>query len=376
MIDLQQIGVALEANALDAVLLTSPENLVYLSGVPLVDEESRKWSGLRSAALIKRTGDIAFVLPTSSEHQVRRDSSLQGLRVYPWRPGQNPGAHIAALLMEWDIAAGRIGVEWDHLPLSLYRQLRDSMPGLRFVDCSSLMDRARAVKSKSEIDLLRKAVQATERALIRAFGAAQAGDSERRLARYIADNLYREGADAISHLWVYAGDQTTDKFRPPGDKRLSAGDLLRVDVGASFGAYKSDVARMAIVGEPSPAQRRTYGALREAERQMIDAARPGTPAGKLIEIFGDVCQQHGLYFSGSGLLVHSIGVLTHDFPVVYDASDSILIEEGMVLAIEPYVVVGNEKYAIEDDVLITADGAELLSHLMDTDVMSVIRLER
>ena len=371
-LNLQRLEAELAARDLDVAVVTSPANLVYVSGVALVDEETRKWTGVRNAAVVTQSGETTLIVAPSSEHQARRDSWIEDIRPYAWRPGDTPVVAIVAGLEDRGVTSGRIGVEMTHLPVEAYHSLVEALPSATFEDCSEPFARARSIKTAPEVSMLRTAIAATERALAAAFTAAHAGDTERDVARRIIDNLYNQGADGIAHAWVYSGDKTTDKFRPPGSKRLSSGDILRVDVGATFSGYKSDVARMAIAGKPSPSQERIYRGLREVERRMIECVRPGVPAGELIQVCGEECERQGLPFPGRALLIHSIGVVTHDYPVVYEPADASVLEAGMVLAIEPYTVVGTEKYAVEDDVLVTEDGVEILSTHMDSGEMWLI----
>jgi Xaa-Pro dipeptidase len=369
-INLQRIEAELATRGLEVAIATSPVNLVYVSGVDLEDETARVWDArVRNAAVITQSGKTTLIIAASSEHQAKRDSWIKDIRPYAWRPGDTPVAAIVDVLEEGSSTNGRIGLELSHLPFSLYQSLMELLPSATFEDCSEAFARARSIKTATEIKVLRTAIAATERALTAAFTAAHAGDIERDVARRIIDNLYNQGTDGIAHIWVYGGDRTTDKFRPPGSKRLDSGDLLRVDVGALFNGYRSDVARMAIVGKPNQTQERIYRGLREVHRRMIEAIRPGVPAGKLIQVCSEECERQDLPFSGGGILAHSISVITHDHPVVYEPTDKWVLEAGMVLAIEPYTVVGAEKYAVEDDVLVTDDGVEVLSSYMDTEEM-------
>jgi Xaa-Pro aminopeptidase len=371
-VNLQRLEDELAARELEVAIVTSPTNLVYVSGVALEDEETRMWTaGVRNAAVVSQSGETTLIIAESSEHQSRRDSWIEDIRPYAWRPGDPPPVTaIVAAVKDREATNGRIGVEMDYLPVQLYQSLVEALPSATFEDCSEAFAPARSIKTPAEISILRTAIAATERALAAAFTAAHAGDTERDVAMRFIDNVYTQGANAISHVYVYAGDQTTDKFRPPGSTRLESGDLLRVDVGAIFfNGYRSDFARMAIVGKPSQTQRRIYRGLREVHRRMIECVRPGVPAGKLIQVCSEECERQGVPFPGPGILTHSIGVAVHDSPVVYEQTDTSVLEAGMVLAIEPYTVVGAEKYAIEDDVLVTEDGVEVLSDYMDTEEM-------
>ncbi|HBY93814.1 MAG: Xaa-Pro peptidase family protein [Ardenticatenaceae bacterium] len=372
-VNLKRVCTEFEAKGLDLALLTSSGNFAYVSGLALADEETRKFNaGVRNAVLLTRTGEGILIVADSSVHQARRDSWITEVRPYPGGPADTPVGPILEAVRHLGATSSRIGVETEYLPVALYQALCTELPHVQWQDCSAEMARVRSIKTPAEIQLMRDTVLATDRAFAAAFTALHAGNTERDLARRIIDNLYNQGADGLDHIWVYGGDKTTDKFRSPGEKRLERGDIIRVDIGGVFQGYRTDVSRMGIVGEPRPEQARIYQGLREAHLRMIEAARPGIQAGELVRVCDKTLEAHGLPFVGRALLTHSLGVVLHDYPIVYDARDTARLEENMVLAIEPFVVVGKEKYAVEDDVLVAAAGPEILSSFMDTRQMAPV----
>ncbi len=157
------------------------------------------------------------------------------------------------------------------------------------------------------------------------------------------------------------GDRTAVAFRAPGEKRLDPGHLLQVDVRAIFTEYNSDVARMAIVSTPGETRGRILRGLWEVQQRTIKRGRPGARSGELVRPLGRRVDGMACTLLAVGRSRHGLGQGVRDYSVVQDARDPPILKEGMVLAIESSVVVGDEKYSVEDAVLAAKHGAENLS---------------
>ena len=180
-------------------------------------------------------------------------------------------------------------------------------------------------------------------------------------------------AGAIS-FWITlaVGDNTAINHPFPSDKPLASGEILRVDVGGRFQGYQSDVARTAVIGNADQEQRSTYTRLREIQRELIAAARPGVRSCDLYAMYQQAFEQQG-FTTTSQAVGHSFGIGMHELPVLH-ALETTELKPGMVLNIEPAVKDSHGYlYHIEDMLVVTSDEPEILTNVMDTKDLFVIR---
>ena len=184
----------------------------------------------------------------------------------------------------------------------------------------------------------------------------------------MADDLSARvlNAGAIS-FWITlaVGDNTAINHPFPSAKPLAVGEILRVDVGGLFGGYQSDVARTAVIGSANQEQRSTYTRLREVQRELIAAARPGVRACDLYAMYQQAFEQRD-FSTTSQAVGHSFGIGMHEVPVLH-AQEMTELKPGMVLNIEPAVKDSRGYlYHIEDLIVVTRDEPEILTNVMDT----------
>jgi Xaa-Pro aminopeptidase len=155
---------------------------------------------------------------------------------------------------------------------------------------------------------------------------------------------------------------------PPTDRVLGPGDVLRLDIIGTAAQYYSDIARTAVVGEPTAEQQAVYDLLLDVHHRTLDALRPGACTSEIYRIYRAAMEAAGLppyHFVG-----HGLGITLHEEPFVNDLT-SVPLEQGMVLCIEPLTLLdGRFGMQVEDEVVITADGYEPLSEAGD-----LLRLE-
>ena len=222
------------------------------------------------------------------------------------------------------------------------------------------MDQARMIKTPEEIEALAAAGRATDRAIRGAFERATVGDLEKSVADDIAAGVTEAGADVLNFMFLGTGTRSFEWHARPGGTRLEAGHTLHTDVGGSFTGYWSDVARTAFVGRPEPRERDLYDRLYQVHVETIETIRPGLRAGDLHSICGAAFEKAGLPF-WMAHIGHGIGLGLHEHPMLNPASDE-LLAPGMVLCIEPaHYDEDVAGYHIEDLVVVTEDGAEVLT---------------
>lgn len=160
---------------------------------------------------------------------------------------------------------------------------------------------------------------------------------------------------------VLSGPKTASPHGKPGDRKIQKGDFVLFDLGVIYEGYCSDITRTVSFGKPSDAQKDVYETVRQAEQAAVDAVKPGVRAMDLDKIARDVITEAGYGEFFTHRLGHGLGISVHEFPSVTGTNEMELIE-GMVFTIEPGIydpsITG---VRIEDDVVVTKDGVEVLT---------------
>ena len=347
----------LAESGLDALVASSLENVSYLSGARMVMQ--RLIPDRLALLLWPGQGDPAIVLCKGEDVACRPDCWIEDMRSYT-EFVTSPVDLLADIVAEKGLARGRLGLEKHSLPSAYVDRLRKRLPGATLVDCGDLMDRARMIKTAEEIDALAQAGRATDQAIRGAFERATIGDSEKKVADEITAGVTAAGADVLNFMFLGTGTRSFEWHARPGPTRLEAGHVLHTDVAGNFIGYWSDLARTAFVGSPSPRQRDIYDRLYQTHVDSLEAVRPGLRAGDLYAICEAAYQKVGLPFQMAHL-GHGLGLGLHEHPMLKPTTDE-LLQPGMVLCIEPaYLDPGVAGYHIEDLVLVTDDGREVLT---------------
>lgn len=233
--------------------------------------------------------------------------------------------------------------------------------GDRVVSGAALLDRIRMVKTPEEVRRLEVAALATEQSYLAAIAAATEGLSEAAMARVFDGRTIEQGAQP--HFTVIAfGERGAFPNAIPSEERLlRRGDAIRFDVGVREAMYHSDIARTAVFGEPSAQCRAYYEAILVGEQLMFEAMRPGVTAREVYDVSIAAVREAGIPHYRRHHVGHGIGLDTYDPPVLNASTDTVL-EPGMVFEIEtPYYELGFGGIQVEDTVLVTEDGARLLT---------------
>jgi Xaa-Pro aminopeptidase len=350
----------MEADDLDAVVATSPENVTYASGAAIPSQTIVR--SRVAAAVVPRQGPAALVVVA-----LERDLAVERSRldeVVPYTEfADDPIDVVAAQLRARGAAEGRIGVELDYLSVDEHRRLLEAAPGATLVPVDRMLARLRMIKTAPELEALRAIGAVADRIVGEACAAVGPGATERQLGNVIAELYADGGGDRLTMLVVGSGPRSAHPNAPPTSRRMNEGELVRIDVIGIARGYYSDVARTAVVGEPSERQREIYELLMDVHRRTLAGLRPGTPTSEPYRLYQDAMTEAGLppyHFVG-----HGLGISLHEEPFLSERGET-LLEEGMVMCIEPLTFVSGEfGVQIEDEVAITASGHELITEAGD-----------
>lgn len=350
---------------LDALLLTTGDNLRYVSGYP---------SPLRSGPrpflfILPLTGEPVFIVHSGREGEVRRFSWAEDIRTY-YPLSRAPVDQTLAVLRELGLEYARIGVEIGveqclDIPLTDFWEIQANLPGALFVDSAPVLWGARLHKTEMEIARLRQACQITSRAYDQVFASMRAGMTEQESAQMMKNAMLAQGAE---DTWLLMTSGTGDYdlvSRGPGPRHLERGDFVYIDGGCSVAGYWSDFDRVGVVGSPTPAQAKAQQVAEGITQIGVELVRPGASTRDIARR----CAQEIKRFpypvtSDIGYLAarigHGIGITAIEPPNVAEYEETIL-EPGMVITIEPGVATDFGVFHVEQDVLVTESGHEVLS---------------
>lgn len=346
-----------EGSGYDAVVATSFANVYYASGALIMTQISIPD---RLAAVIWPVhADPVLVLCSIEASMGERDSWIRDMRTYE-EFVTSPGMLIAEVLKEKVQPCRRVGVEMRHLTAHYIDEIRHALPGVEFVACDGLLEKARAVKDADEVKRLTSAAQVTDQAIWDAFKAAAPGHRERDVAADFQRRLLGGGSDTVAFCILASGENTALAHPIASSRVLRDGDLLRVDVGGSFQGYFSDLARTMVVGRASQRQRDVYRRLWEVQETVIAAVCPGIRAGDLYDLCARSFQRLGLSFEMPHI-GHSLGIGLHEAPIIKPHDGTELLP-GMMLAIEPlHFEPTGERYHVEDLIEVTESDPRIVS---------------
>lgn len=220
----------------------------------------------------------------------------------------------------------------------------------RIVTTSSILDVLRSRKSDEELLLMQDAMKLVDRAALSFAENIRPGILETDLAGQIELAMRRGGlTQAAFPLVLGSGPHSLDMTMLPRGRTIEEGDMVLVDCGARHAGYCSDIARSSVAGAPSPKQLDLLNTVEAMYRQSVEVLRPGVDVRVVQERAAEVARNHGYELRHE--LGHGIGCDVHEYPTIDSSGDEILIEEGMVIALEPGLYVDHVGGARLENVL-------------------------
>jgi len=350
-----RIRALMRDRGLDALIAGTPENVFYLSGVRLLMQ--RLIPNRFSFVLLTADRSTLITVHSDADH-ARRDAAVDAVLEYGHTAP--PLGVLSQAIVDAGLDRGRIGIETGFIPVSEFTALSQSLRGGELVAAEEIFQQARMRKTPDEIERLRRAQHRTELAVTAALAMSQEGDTEREMAQKIGANLFAYGAEAVDFILLTIGINSTVFHLLPGSYRARRGDVVHLDVGGSFDNYRSDLSRNVGIGRITARQGDTYARLWDVQRSVIAGIRPGLAVRDLVRQYLGAMKAAGLEPPGDHL-GHGIGLASHEFPELTSDCD-VELAAGMVLAIEPTTFIARDtRYDIEDVVVVTDTGPELLS---------------
>lgn len=330
---------------LDALLITNLHNVRYLTG----------FTG--SNAMLLLFGGTDAILYTDPRYTVQSAQQADcKIRVATGTLAKTALRDVARRKV------GKLGFEQEHLSYAQVEGLKKILPSrTELVGLSGTIEKLRMVKDATEIALIRASVQTNSRALAQALKRLRVGMTEAGFAAEIDYQSRKLGAEGPSFdTIVAAGERAALPHAHPGAAKIGPGMLL-IDMGAFQEGYASDMTRMVHLGPARPKYKKAYQAVLEAQLAAIDAIRPGVKTSVVDKAARDVLKGYGMdkeFIHSTG---HGLGLEIHEPPRIGRKDKAVLLE-GMAITVEPGIYIeGWGGIRIEDTVLVTAGGCEILT---------------
>jgi Xaa-Pro aminopeptidase len=347
----KQLQSELGRTVLDALLITHLPNIQYLCG----------FTGSAAALLVMEKQVILF---TDGRYTAQTKAEVKGARVVIGRRAP------VSTLLEWigsqkDIRRHirKLGFESDHVTFASHRALTKGFPtGVKLRPAQPLVEQARMIKDADEIARIREAALLGANLFDCALKVMRPGVKEMDVAAEMEYAAAKAGAAGMSFDTIIAsGKRSALPHGRASTQAISPDGFVVCDFGVILASYCSDMTRTVYVGHPTEGARATYDAVREAQQAALDTIQPGRKVGEVDQAARKMLQKHklGRYFTHS--TGHGVGLEIHEAPRLAAGQEEIL-RPGMVVTVEPGVYLpGKCGVRIEDMVLVTEKGCEILT---------------
>ncbi len=355
----------MRARSLDALLVMTEPEVRYYSGFHTLFwlSPARPWF-----LVVPARGKPIAVIPGIGRSSMS-DTWISDIRTWSApRPEDDGISLLVETLKEVVTQKGRIGVPMGHethvrMPAGDFDKLRSLLGEIKLVDATDIVRAQRMVKSPAEIDKISHVCRIASDAFEGFPDLIHIGDSERRAFTKFRIDLLQRGADDVPYLVGSSGPGGFyDVIKQPTDRSLEKGDMLLFDTGAVFDGYYCDFDRNYAFGHATDEMKRAYAVVYEATEAGLATVRPGVKASDLWAAMAKVLSDHGSQGSDVGRLGHGLGMQLTEWPS-HTRNDHTVIEEGMVLTLEPGMKYGTGMTMLhEENLVVRADGPELLTH--------------
>jgi len=361
----------MKAAGLDALLLTKPANMVYLTG------DGR----LCSYAVITQGGQVALGVPVTDIADVKGLAHFDHIVGFDDEVGMIHS--IAHYFEKFGIHEGVVGLEFTFLTQSMMGMLTHPHAKPEKVtakDCTHILSELRMVKDDDEIARIRKAARAADTGMKAAIKAVRPGITESQVAAEAEYAMRQAGAEGFYRTYVASGPRTNIAHGLPTRRKLQKGDLVMIDLHPVVDGYSADMCRTVAVGKPTEAQQAAYDLFLKAQQATIAKARAGVSMVELEEtIHGSLKEAgHGQHIFGPP--IHGLGIEFEEAPLPPGHAFFHGEKAPPPLAANTVITVGNcglytgqWGVRVEDTLVVREDGPEVLTHTPRRLVMTGAR---
>ena len=346
---LRKLRTSIAKRGLDALLLSQPENLRYLSGFA----GSSGWLLISGQNAILAT-DFRYM------EQAKRESPnfeiIQTKReLRDWLPG-----------LVSDLGWHKLGFEANFVSYESHHKLSEAIAtkqvNLELVPTTGIVEQLRSIKEPEELGFIIKAVELADAAFEQAKAIIRPGITEKEAAWEIEKLLRQERSEGTPfEIIVASGSNSALPHAQPTEKIIRPGELVLIDMGARFNGYCSDLSRTLFLGKADKTLREIYNIVLKAQTAAIEGVESGMDASQADQLARSVVEQAGYGDAFGHSLGHGVGLAVHELPALGPSSSDSLAD-GMVFTIEPGIyLAGKGGVRIEDMVVLENGKARVLS---------------
>ena len=328
---------------IDALLVTNMFNVRYLAN----------FTG--TTGLVVITKDEAYFV-TDFRYTEQAAEEAKGFTIL-----KNEGPifeEVAKIVQEDKIE--NLGFEQENITYAVYNQINDIIP-CELVPVTGLVEKLREVKTEDEINIIKEAINITEKAYDYILGFVKPGKTEIEVANELDFYMRNEGATSVSFDTIVAsGVRSAMPHGVASDKVIEEGDMVTIDFGCYYKGYVSDMTRTFAVGDPGEQMKEIYEIVYQANKKVNEVAKAGMTGAELDAIARDYIAEKGYGPQFGHTLGHGIGLEVHEGPSLSFRNEDKLVVNNIVTNEPGIYVPGLGGVRIEDDLVIKEDGAEIL----------------
>lgn len=350
---MENAALLMKEKGIKATILSPSANMFYLTGFNTFPGERLLIS------ILMDTGNCIFIVPKLYESEVKEKGTFD--EIYSFDDTQNPIELIKELAQRFSLNDCKIAIE-ETMWFASFDKVFSTLKNIEYLHAAEILGELRQCKSAIEADKMRAASQAADQALTNILPKIKPGLTETAVRDMLEEEMRSLGAVGPSFQTIIgSGHHSALPHHSTGERMLQEGDAVVIDFGCLLKDYCSDTTRTIVIGQASDKFKKLYEILKHAQQKAIDAVRPGVKACEVDSAARKHITDNGYgeyFFHRTG---HGIGLEVHEMPYITESSQ-VVLKPGMVFSIEPGIYIEGEfGMRIEDLVMVTEDGVEVLN---------------
>ncbi|WP_305367719.1 Xaa-Pro peptidase family protein [Bacillus sp. V3B] len=344
----------MKQNGCDISFLTSTENIFYLSGFYSDPHE-------RLLCLVLFQDTEPFLVCPSMEVEDAKKAGWN-FDIIGYNDIDNPWELIQKSIQKRISKVTKIAIEKEHMNVERFEAISSLFTDVSFISAEENLRKLRMIKDETEISKIREACVLADYAIEVGCSEIKEGKTELEILAAIEYELKKKGVTQMSFsTMVLTGTNGASPHGTPGLSKVRKGDFVLFDLGVVVDGYCSDITRTVAFREINEKQKEIYDTVLKSQLAAIEASKPGVACADVDLIARKIINDAGYGEFFPHRLGHGLGIGVHEYPSLTE-TNSLLLEQGMVYTIEPGIYVPNVAgVRIEDDLLLTDNGVEILT---------------
>lgn len=340
---------SLEKEGIDALLVTKPANVRYLSG----------FSGGEASLCLS---DKKKFLITDFRYELQAKQEVKGFEI---KLVDGSFFDLVGNLAK-TLKVKRLGFEYKYLTYGEHAQIKERLNTVELIPTFDIVERLRRIKDAHEIRLIKSSILILKEAVRYFKSTIKRGLTEKQLAADVEYFIKIAGGEKSSFdIIVASGPNSALPHARPSGRSIEPNDMVLLDLGVDYKGYNSDLTRLFFLGKINSKNKKIYDVVKEAQRRAIKEVRPEVEIAKVDAVARDFIRKEGFGKHFGHALGHGVGLEVHEAPAISNKNHTVL-KPGMVFTIEPAIYLPDwGGIRIEDMVLVTRKGYEILTDDID-----------